>query len=296
MTTTEVRPEGSPDDLADNDQKPCGHGRMLRKEDPRFIRGRGTYVDDVQLPGMLHLAVLRSPFAHARIVSIDTTAAQAHPKVKGRRDGRRSGGKRIGVDADPVQRRAGRSSHRQGPLPGPGGGLRGRRRPLCRTGCIGAHRRRVRPARSRDRRAQGARSRCPGDPHRPGRQERQSLFRLGDRRRGGHRGRVRQGRCRRQAGDRLPAGASRADGDLRSGRRSGPGHRQAHAVDHLAGTARTPHAVRVGGRAARAQDPGHFSRYRWWFRQQGADLPGIRVRDRRITAPRQAGQVDGRPQ
>ena len=55
---------------------------MLRKEDPRFIRGKGTYVDDVQLPGMLHLAILRSPYAHARIVSIDTTAAQAHPKVK----------------------------------------------------------------------------------------------------------------------------------------------------------------------------------------------------------------------
>ncbi|HYR13346.1 MAG TPA: hypothetical protein VEQ67_03895, partial [Mycobacterium sp.] len=65
MTTTEARPEGSPDDLADNDQKPCGHGRMLRKEDPRFIRGKGTYVDDVQLPGMLHLAILRSPYAHA---------------------------------------------------------------------------------------------------------------------------------------------------------------------------------------------------------------------------------------
>ena len=55
---------------------------MLRKEDPRFIRGRGNYVDDVQLPGMLHLAILRSPYAHARIVGIDTTAAQAHPKVK----------------------------------------------------------------------------------------------------------------------------------------------------------------------------------------------------------------------
>src|SRR6476661_3149568 len=82
MTTTEIRPEGSPDDLADNDQKPCGHGRMLRKEDPRFIRGRGTYVDDVALPGMLHLAVLRSPYAHAHIVSVDVTAAQAHPKVK----------------------------------------------------------------------------------------------------------------------------------------------------------------------------------------------------------------------
>ncbi|WP_017583815.1 aerobic carbon-monoxide dehydrogenase large subunit [Nocardiopsis valliformis] len=65
-----------------NDHKPVGHGRMLRKEDPRFVRGRGRYVDDVQLPGMLHLAILRAPMAHARIVSVDTSAAEAHPKVK----------------------------------------------------------------------------------------------------------------------------------------------------------------------------------------------------------------------
>ncbi|GAA4167602.1 aerobic carbon-monoxide dehydrogenase large subunit [Phytohabitans flavus] len=62
--------------------KPIGFGRMHRKEDARFVRGRGTYVDDVNLPGMLQGAVLRSPYAHARIVSIDTAAAQAHPKVK----------------------------------------------------------------------------------------------------------------------------------------------------------------------------------------------------------------------
>ncbi len=61
---------------------PMGFGRMHRKEDARFIRGHGTYVDDVKLPGMLHGAVLRSPFAHARIVSVDTRAAEAHPKVK----------------------------------------------------------------------------------------------------------------------------------------------------------------------------------------------------------------------
>jgi carbon-monoxide dehydrogenase large subunit len=54
---------------------------MLRKEDDRLIRGQGRYVDDVQLPGMLHGAMLRSPLAHARIVSIDTSAALAHPKV-----------------------------------------------------------------------------------------------------------------------------------------------------------------------------------------------------------------------
>ncbi|MEO2104906.1 MAG: aerobic carbon-monoxide dehydrogenase large subunit, partial [Actinomycetota bacterium] len=55
---------------------------MLRKEDPRFIRGMGQYCDDIQLPGMLHMAILRSPQAHARITNIDTSAAEAHPKVK----------------------------------------------------------------------------------------------------------------------------------------------------------------------------------------------------------------------
>ncbi|HSK23074.1 MAG TPA: hypothetical protein VK906_07860, partial [Egicoccus sp.] len=61
---------------------PIGFGRMLRKEDVRFLRGHGNYVDDVRLPGMLYGAILRSPFAHARINSIDTSAAEAHPKVK----------------------------------------------------------------------------------------------------------------------------------------------------------------------------------------------------------------------
>jgi carbon-monoxide dehydrogenase large subunit len=59
-----------------------GFGRLPRKEDARFVRGRGTFVDDVRLPGMLHSAVLRSPFAHARVLSIDTSAAEAHPKVR----------------------------------------------------------------------------------------------------------------------------------------------------------------------------------------------------------------------
>src|SRR5216110_3636808 len=54
---------------------------IKRKEDDRFIRGRGNYVDDIALPGMLHMAIHRSPFAHARIKSIKTEAAQAVPGV-----------------------------------------------------------------------------------------------------------------------------------------------------------------------------------------------------------------------
>jgi carbon-monoxide dehydrogenase large subunit len=56
----------------------CGMGhRMKRKEDPRFIQGRGRYVDDVKLPGMLHMDIVRSPYAHAKIVKIDDSEALA---------------------------------------------------------------------------------------------------------------------------------------------------------------------------------------------------------------------------
>jgi aerobic carbon-monoxide dehydrogenase large subunit len=58
------------------------YGPLARKEDARFVRGQGTFVDDISLPGMLYGAVLRSPLAHARIVSVDATAARAHPHVE----------------------------------------------------------------------------------------------------------------------------------------------------------------------------------------------------------------------
>ncbi len=57
-----------------------GHS-LRRKEDDRFIRGKGNYLDDISLPGMLHMAILRSPVAHARIRSIDSSAALKRPGV-----------------------------------------------------------------------------------------------------------------------------------------------------------------------------------------------------------------------
>jgi len=57
-------------------------GRSVkRKEDARFIVGRGNYIEDIKLPNMLHMAILRSPFAHAKINSIDTSRAQELPGV-----------------------------------------------------------------------------------------------------------------------------------------------------------------------------------------------------------------------
>ena len=55
--------------------------RYLRKEDPRLLTGRGQYVGDIALPGMLHAALVRSPHAHARIVRVDATRAREHPGV-----------------------------------------------------------------------------------------------------------------------------------------------------------------------------------------------------------------------
>src|SRR5690554_120014 len=52
-------------------------GSVRRREDPALVRGRGRYVDDIKLPGMLHAAFVRSPYARARITSIDTSAALA---------------------------------------------------------------------------------------------------------------------------------------------------------------------------------------------------------------------------
>jgi carbon-monoxide dehydrogenase large subunit len=55
--------------------------RVLRNEDARLLTGRALFVDDVQLPGMLYAAFLRSDYAHARLKSVDTSAARQRPGV-----------------------------------------------------------------------------------------------------------------------------------------------------------------------------------------------------------------------
>ena len=68
-------------------QRTSGNGfvgqSMRRKEDPRYITGTGRYVDDITLPGTLHAVIVRSPEAHAAIVSVSTSAAEEHPGVVG---------------------------------------------------------------------------------------------------------------------------------------------------------------------------------------------------------------------
>ena len=172
--------------------------RMRRKEDPPLLQGRGNYVDDVVLHGVLYAAFVRSPEAHARITSIDASAALARPGVRAVYTGNDvdlGSGLPLawvppGVDVqapehwplakevvkhvgDPVARR-----HRRRPV-------RGRRRRRGRA-------RRLRPAAGRDRprgRARGRRPRAPGPRHEQGprvvarrrRRERAGVGRGGDR-------------------------------------------------------------------------------------------------------------------
>ncbi|GAA1776606.1 hypothetical protein GCM10009810_37190 [Nostocoides vanveenii] len=72
--------DGAPQD---DGARPEIGNRRLRKEDHRLITGRTRWTDNIILPGMLHLAMVRSPHAHAKIVSIDTDAAKAATNVLG---------------------------------------------------------------------------------------------------------------------------------------------------------------------------------------------------------------------
>lgn len=60
---------------------PRAERKLARKEDARLVRGRGLFVDDYRPAGMLHMAIVRSPYAHAKILRVDTSAAESLPGV-----------------------------------------------------------------------------------------------------------------------------------------------------------------------------------------------------------------------
>ena len=248
----------------------------------RFIRGQGKYVDDIEMPGMLYGAILRSPVAHTLIKSIDTSAAEAHPKVKAVITGAVL--ETLGLAWVPTLSydTAGGARHRQGALPGPRGRVRDRRGQVLRPRRVGVDRRRLRDPASGDRCQEGARTRRAGDPYRQGRQDRQPHLRLGSRRRGQVRRRVRQGRRDRQAGHAVSADASLADGDVRVGGLDGQGHRAVDDLVHITGTTCPPHGVCPRGGPSRTQDQGDLARHRRWLRQQGRHLQRLRAGNRRF--------------
>jgi aerobic carbon-monoxide dehydrogenase large subunit len=88
MTTTEAAPEAR--------QKSVGQP-MRRKEDARLVTGNTNWTDNIVLPGMLHMAVLRSPMAHARITRVDVSAALTRPGVVAAYSGADLGDKNVGA-------------------------------------------------------------------------------------------------------------------------------------------------------------------------------------------------------
>ena len=88
MTTTEAVPEAR--------QKSVGQP-MRRKEDARLVTGNTNWTDNIVLPGMLHMAVLRSPMAHARITRVDVSAALSRPGVVAAYSGADLGDKNVGA-------------------------------------------------------------------------------------------------------------------------------------------------------------------------------------------------------
>ena len=127
--------------------------KVPRVEDRRILTGRGRYVDDLQLPHMLHAAFLRSPFAHARITGLDVTEARQAPGVVAVYTGEdmKAMTKSDQAVSSPMGTRPGvlPPGHRQGALRRRPGRHGGRRDPLPGRGRLRADRGRLRPAAAR---------------------------------------------------------------------------------------------------------------------------------------------------
>ena len=263
----------------------------------RLTEGRGQYVSDVTLPRMAHVAYLRSPHAHARIVSIDTAAAkQARRRDRGRhRRGARQGDHAVGRRADASQgHQVGAAIRHRGRarlLAGRGGVRRGGEDARAGRGCVRAGRGEVRGASRRHRRRDRTGCRHAGDPSGAWRQSH-----LRAQARGGRAG---QGLRRGRRGDRgdVPVRpphrrvqrAARGRGRLES-RRAAPDRLSRHA-----GAAHDAEPVRQASRAGRAAGARHHQGRRRLVRHQGAHLCGRDGDGRAVEAAAAPGEVRRRP-
>ena len=211
-----------------------------RVEDNRFIRGKGNYVDDIVLPGMLHMEILRSPLAHARIRSIDASKAWDIPGVRLVLTGEMMAARNLAwmptLSYDTQAVLATDKVRFQGqevacviaddPY-------------IAKDACeaivvdyeplpviVNPH--------AGDGRGRAAHPRRQGEP------ARQRRVRLGGRRQGRHRPGLRRGRPRLQARPALPALAPLAARVLRVDRRLQPGDVEAHRLHDDAGAAHHP--------------------------------------------------------
>ena len=271
-----------------------GHS-VKRVEDARLIEGQGNFLDDIALPGMLHMALVRSPVAHARINGIDTEAASAVEGV-------------VAVVTGDLM-----AAHNLAWMPT----LSGDTQAVLVTDKVRYRARRWPPFIATDPyvAADAAElvdvdyemldaittpQQALADGAELIRDEKEDqtdnlayIWETGDeaateaafasRRPGG------------VADHPLPALAPVAAGDVRDRGRRQLGDRPGHRLHDVAGAARPPDAVRAGGRAARAEHPHRQPRHRRRLRQQGAHLSRLRGGHRGQPADRPAGQVGGDP-
>ena len=247
---------------------------------PALYPRRGRYVDDIMLPGMLYLALVHSPYPHARIKSIDKTAALALPGVKAVITGEDLVARESRLDSDlPRLRQA--------------DGARGRQSAVS----VSRSRRRDRDLardRARRRRTRRGRLRAARPVVDPFESKRDKIILRDDRENKtnhiyhwevGDRAKTDAALADSDVSDqrtrRVSALSSRAARAVRHRRRHERRHGPAHDVSHLAGAARAPHRGLAGHGHSRGQDPHHLARHRRRFRQQGSGLSGLRRRDRR---------------
>ncbi len=232
-------------DVLDAPTSPLGKP-IKRTEDPRFITGEGRYLDDIKLQSMTHMAILRSPYAHANIRSIDTSAAQVDARCR-RRVRRCRHPVQPAADGLAGRRQRGHPEQRQHAA-----GPRHRQRQVDRRGRRGGRRRdrgpglrRARGDRGRLGAAPGGRRRREGHAARraaaPRERPEQRRVRVDGRRQGRHR------RRRSTAPRSSSASASSTSGSSRT---------RSRRAATSAGTTPAPTSTRSGCRARRRTSSG----------------------------------------
>ena len=276
---------------------------VRRKEDFRFITGKGQYTDDISRPGETRALFVRSPHAHAKIKKVDVAAATAMPGVLAVLTGAELATDKIGnlicgwmihsKDGSPMKMsaasgdRVGQGLLRRRSGRGGGGGDAGRRRSDAAEKVQVDYE--VLPAVTDPAKAQSQ----PADPR--GRAEEHDLSVASRRRQGGGRGdQVRQARHHARHRQQ-PAGAQR-DGAARRDRRIRHRHAELHALEHLAESARR--AARHRGfrrHGARAQAARHRARRRRRLRLEDFHLSRGSGLPLGLEADRPSGEMDLRP-
>ena len=291
--------------------------KIKRTEDPRFLRGDAKFIADIDLPGMLHMAILRSPHGHALIKRIDPSAALKLPgvvRVVTAADlgdmmplpcaWKPGGGVESYFPPHPEDRAAGVQpgpDQGQGPLHRRRGRGRGGRDADPGPRCPRRHPRRLRAA-TRCHHAEGGHRRRGAAAARDGPEQPQRPLYL--RRQGRHRPGDRGGRRRRPPVHAQPAHHQQPDRAARRGRHLRPRHRGVHALRLHPGHPRPPVSAGLRGAGrARQQGAGHLAGHRWQLRHQGlpvlrhgagdVSVQGARTPGQMGRHPRRAHAVDG---